>query len=123
MRTARLHEALQWFALLGGALAWATQFVLGFWIAASRCYPANAGWRVPEKAFYTAATAPAALVALLAEAAAVWLYLQLRDHDSTPPGGRHVFFAYASIAGNVLFLALILLEGIGVLYHLGCVQA
>ena len=123
MRTARLHEALQWFALLGGALAWATQFVLAFWIAASRCYPANAGWRTPERAFYMAATVPTALVALLAEAAAVWLYLQLRDHDSTPPGGRHVFFAYASIAGNVLFLALILLGGIGVLYHLSCVQA
>ncbi len=123
MRAVRLHEVLQWFALLGGALAWAAQFVLAFWIAASRCSPANAGWHTPEQTFYVAATAPAALVALLAEAAAVWLYLQLRDHDGTPPGGRHVFFAYASIAGNALFLALILLEGIGVLYHLGCVQA
>ena len=119
----RSDEFLQWFGLLGGALAWATQFVLGFWIAASRCYPANAGWHVPEQTFYMIATAPTALVALLALASSVVLYLRLQDHDNEPPGGRHVFFAYASIAGNVLFLALILLEGIGVLYHLSCHQA
>ena len=123
VRTRRLDEALQWFGLLAGAIAWAVQFVLGFWIAQSRCGPANATWRVTQDAYYIAATAAAALVALLALGASSWLYLRLRDHDNTPPGGRHVFFAYASIAGNVLFLALILLTGVGVLYHGACVQS
>ncbi len=123
MRVNRLHEGLQWFALLGGALAWAVQFVLAFWIAASRCYPANGGWRVPEEPYYMAITAPTALVCLLALGSAVWLYLRLRHHDNEPPAGRHVFFAYASIMANTLFLALTLLRGIGVLYHLSCHQA
>lgn len=123
MRVNRLHETLQWFALLGGALAWAVQFVLAFWIAASRCSPANGGWRVPEEPYYMVITAPTALVCLLALGSAVWLYLRLRHAGNEPPAGRHVFFAYASIMANTLFLALTLLGGIGVLYHLSCTQA
>ena len=66
-----------------------------------------------------------AAVTLVAEAAALTVFLATRDveEDDPPPLGRRHFFASAAALGNVLFLMIILLSGIGVIVHTPCHQA
>lgn len=123
MAAERAREALQWFGLLGGALAWVGQFVVGQGVTHAVCNVGGRGFGIDTRVWELTLTASAGAVALLAEAAAAWLFLELRRSGSEPPAGRQVFFAYASIAGNVLFLAVILLSGIASVYHLPCNQA
>lgn len=123
MRARALHEAVQWFALLGGALVWTGQFVIGMGMSFATCNVVGSQWSIDQTDWEIALTASAGFIALLALAASVWLYVRLRHVGSEPPAGRHVFFAYASIPANVLFLGIILLSGIMSLYHLPCNQA
>jgi len=44
-------------------------------------------------------------------------------HDAPGPEGRLHFFAVAALVGNVLFLMLVGLDGLGSLTHLPCVQS
>jgi hypothetical protein len=110
----RRAELLQWFGLLGGAAAWTVQHGTLFWLAVARCNPGGSrgldvtGWQI-------GVTVAAGLVALAAEAAAIVTALRTRSVDETDPPslGRIHFFALAAVAGNVLFLGAILLDGIG----------
>ncbi len=123
MRARPLHELLQWFGLLGAALAWSGQFVVGMGMSFATCNVVGNHWGIGQTTWEIALTAAAGSVAVLSEVAAVWLFVALRDHDNEPPGGRHVFFAYAAVPANLIFLALILSTGVMSLYHLPCRQA
>lgn len=130
MRVNRLHEFLQWFGLLGAALAWTGEHVVGIGISIAACN--RIGTLAPHEigpnfgfggsVWELALLVAAAVVAVFAEVAAVYLLVVLRDHDNEPPGGRHVFFAYAAVPGNLVFLGLILADGIMSLYQFPCVQ-
>jgi hypothetical protein len=116
-------ELLQWFGLLGAALTWTGQLVLGYGVTVGHCNPANLGgsldtWQI----VLMAAGGP---IVLAAEAAAIAVFLETRDagHDGAPPDGRRHFFASAAVVGNVLFLIIILLSGVGALANSGCGQA
>jgi hypothetical protein len=131
MRANRLNEFLQWFGLLGAALAWTGQHVVGLGLTFAACN------RMPEMApnevgphfgiggavWEMALTGSAAFVAVLAEAAAIWLFVRLRSHDNEPPGGRHIFFAYAAVPANLIFLGIILSSGVMSTFKFPCVQA
>ena len=117
------REALQWFGLLGAALAWTGQFVVGQGMTYAVCGVVGSRWGIGTMVWQMTLTASAGLVAVLAEVAAVWLFLDVRMRDNEPPGGRWVFFAYAAVPANVVFLALILLTGIAAVYHVPCVQS
>jgi len=121
----RRLEALQWFGLFGGALAWTAQFVVGYGIGQAQCSAAASAFGIAPKAWQAAACAAAALVAVLAEAAAVAVVRATRDteYEGTPPGGRRRFFALASTAANLLFLAIILNTGLASLHHFPCRQS
>ena len=70
-------------------------------------------------------TAAGATIALLAEAAAVTVFLDARETDEygPPPWGRRHLLAVAAMVGNLLFFVAILLNGVGVLSHSSCVQS
>ena len=123
MRANPLHEFLQWFGLLGAALAWTGQFVVGMGMSFATCNVAGQHWGIDQTSWEIALTAAAATIAVLSEAAAVWLFVLLKEHGNEPPGGRHVFFAYAAVPANLIFLAIILGTGVMSLYHLPCRQA
>jgi hypothetical protein len=123
MQRDALREGLQWFALLGAALAWTGQFVVGQGMTYATCNVVGAHWGIGTTVWQMTLTASAGLVAVLAELAAVWLFLDLRAQDNEPPAGRWVFFAYAAVPANVIFLAIILLTGIAAVYHVPCVQS
>jgi hypothetical protein len=121
----RRLEALQWFSLLGGALAWAGQLVVGYGIGEALCSPGGNRLGIGGTVWEASLTAAAGLVALLALAAALAVVAatQETDHDGAPPDGRRRFFALAAVAGNVLFLVLVLSTGLVSLYQLPCLQS
>jgi hypothetical protein len=115
-------ELLQWFGLLGAALAWAGHFVVGYGVTVARCNPARLGVAVDTWEIVLMAIGGA--IVLAAESAAVSVFLETREagYDGPPPDGRRHFFASAAVVGNVLFLGIILLSGLGALSNSGCGQ-
>lgn len=115
-------ELVQWFALFGGALAWATQHVVGFGVSEAACNAAGRQWGLDPATVQT-------LIAVLAGAVviAAWLaaYLAFREtrtvaKDAAGPYGRIHFFAQAALLGNVLFFVIVVLDGASTVFHLPC---
>ena len=125
LHTDRGQEFLQWFGLLGAPLAWAVQFVVGFGVTDARCSPGSARWGVAVDTWEISLMVAAGAVVLLAELAAVSLYLTTRGvpYDGAPPVARRHFFVTASSLGNILFLAVVLMSGIAAVYHTPCGQS
>lgn len=117
---------LQWLGLFVGAGAWWTQHLAGYSLTVVRCgegYPhtpfgfSNAYWQVLLMAVAVA-------VILAAEAASALVLRQTSDasYESPPAIGRVRFFSIASATANVIFLFIVLLDGVASLVHTGCVQ-
>jgi hypothetical protein len=121
-RQHRAAEFLQWFGLLGAALVWTAQLVIGFGVTVAACSAAGAGWRIDVDAWQIALMTVGVSLALLSEAAALSVFLGTREleHDDPAPLGRRHFFAAAAVIGNFLFVVAILLSGIGVIYNTPC---
>ena len=121
----RRLEALQWFALFGGAFAWTAHFVLGFGFAQAACSPARSrlgvGTTVPQLALTVGASVVISLAALAALAVAA--ATSGSAHDGVPPDGRRRFFALGALAANVLFLAIVLNTGLLATHHFPCRQS
>ena len=124
MRVARA-ESLQWFGLFAAALIWTAQLVIGFGLTVARCGAAGAEWGIDLHTWELVLMAIGIVVTLSAEGAALTVFLSTREleHDDPPPLGRRHFFASAAALGNVLFLVIILLSGIGVIVQSPCHQA
>ena len=112
-------ELLQWYALLGGPLAWATQHVVGYFVSDGACSVAH----IPAPAAFEVAIAVVAGAAVLAaEGAALLVFRETRGvpEDAPGPFGRLRFFAEAALLGNVLFFVIVVLDGVSTVYHLPC---
>jgi hypothetical protein len=118
-------ELLQWFALFGGPLAWTVQHVVGYGIADAGCSAVGTQWDFHTAALQIALSTATGVVVLAAEAAAFVVFRQTRDVDQYAPGpnGRIRFLAQAALLGNVLFFVIVVLDGVGTVYHLPCHQA
>jgi hypothetical protein len=118
----RFAELASWFGLIGAAVAWAFQLVVGFGATIAACSPAGQVWGVDVDAWEIGLMVGGGLIVLLAEAAAIYVFAETRAlyHEDPPPWGRRHFFASAAVLGNVLFLVIILLSGIGAIYLQGC---
>ena len=118
-------EFLQWFALFAGPLAWATQHVVSYGVSDAGCRVAGRKWDLPTATLQVVVAVAAALVVLAAGTAAFLAYRETQEvgKDAPGPAGRIHFFAQAALLGNVLFLALVVLDGFGTVYHLPCSQA
>jgi hypothetical protein len=113
-------ETLQWFGLLAGPAAFAVEHVVGVEAALADCNPARLD--VPVHWLQLAATVVAALVVVAGEAAALGAYRATKDvgWEDEPPLGRIRFLATASLAIGPLFLALVLLGGLGAVFRGTC---
>jgi hypothetical protein len=122
-RVVRL-ELFQWYGLLGAAIAWTVQLVLGYGVTVARC-STGGDFGLAVDTWEILLIVVAGTFALLGEAAAIAVFLATRtlEHDDPPPDGRRHFFASAAVVGNVLFLMIILLSGIGLLAHSPCHQS
>ena len=118
----RAAEFFTWFGLLGAALAWAVQLVVGFGATLAHCSPAGRVWGFDIDALEIALMVGGGIVVLLAEAAAIYVFTETSElhHEDPPPWGRRHFFASAAMIGNALFLVAILLSGLGAIYLQEC---
>jgi hypothetical protein len=118
-------ELFQWYALLGGALAWAGQHVLLYFVSVAGCSTAVGHWHVNIGLWQVIISLAALAGVVVSELAAYRVYRQTEDvdKDAAGPDGRLHFFAQAALLGNVLFLMLVLLDAGGGLAHLDCQMA
>jgi hypothetical protein len=116
----RSLEALVWFGALGGAAAWTVQLVAGAELEENHCTRAGLRYSIHTPTWEAALTAVCAAVAIAAGVAALLAYRRTRHGGDRR--GRIGFMATSGMLANVLFLALILLGGIGASVLDPCVQ-
>jgi hypothetical protein len=120
-------SALMWVGLLAAPAAWAVQHVTGIELQSSRCHDNAAGpaWGVPVDALTIAVTAAAAAIAVMGELAALaaWRSAREADDDDAPPAGRIHFLGIVGITISPLFLAIIVMSGLGSVFLPTCVQS
>jgi hypothetical protein len=111
-RSSPLSRTALWFALLGPPLAWATQLVVGYGVEEADCGKAGAHWSLHVTAWEAALLGLCGVVgaAGLGAAVALWRGSERQEPD---PRGRIAFLAVSALLIDGLFLALILLTGIG----------
>ena len=114
-------EAVVWFGAAGGAVAWTAQLILGAESEETHCTPAGLRWGIDAKTYVVAVTAGAAAVTLAALLASLYVLREAR-RDGADRRGRIEFMAATGALADVLFLALILLGGLGATALGTCVQ-
>jgi hypothetical protein len=113
-----------WFGVLGGPLAWGTQFVINLFFSFAQCNAPVGRWDLPVQALQIALSAAAIAIGLLSTAVALWLYLytyqfkhvaeaERRGEGSAPPTGRLNFLAVVGLTVNFLALTIMIMTGIG----------
>jgi hypothetical protein len=132
--TLRQLSVVQWVGVVVAPLAWTGQHIVGYGVGQARC-EVGVGWGIGFDTWQLAIMAAAAVLVLISEAAAVTVFLATRDAnygDGPPEQGRwggvvpytrlH-FFAMTAMVANVLFLAIILLDGLAATFDALCVQS
>lgn len=117
-------NALVWFGVLGGAGAWAVQFVVNLAFTFAQCDAPSGRWQLPVHGFEIGLSAAAVAVGIAATGVSLRLYRRTFriDHiaeaerqgkGSPPPTGRINFLAMVGLTVNFLALAIIVMTGIG----------
>ena len=111
-RASALTRATLWFALLGPPLAWTGQLIVGYGVEEADCGKAGEHWSLHVTAWEAALLGLCGAVgaAGLAAAVALWRGSERQEPD---PRGRIAFLAVSALLIDGLFLALIVLTGIG----------
>ena len=120
----RRLEILQWVGLLAGALVWTGQHVVGYGITEAECSRGGMHWGITNDVWQGVLLGAAALLVLAAEAAAVAVVYRTREssYESPPASGRIRFFAIAAVAANLIFLTIMLLDGLAAIFNIACRQ-
>jgi len=115
---------LLWFGVAGSPAAWVLMFLTGFAFDLAQCNEAGRAWRLPVDGWTIAATAFGVAVAVLSLVAAVAAYRAVREaEDDELPGSRIKFMAICGITMAPLFLAIILMSGLGATSLAECHQS
>ena len=124
MKRMRRVEVLQWLGLFVAPLAWFGQHLIGQAVSQASCDRVNAAWSISNDAWQIVLLVVACSLILLSEAAAVTAFLGTRDgsYEEPPPLGRMQLIAIAAMTTNVLYLAIVLLDGIASIVNVGCAQ-
>jgi len=132
--TLRQLSIVQWVGVVVAPLAWTGQHVVGYGVGQARC-EVGASWGIGFDTWQLAILAAAGLLVLISEAAAVTVFLATREANygdgpaedgrwgGAVPYTRLHFFAMAAMVANVLFLAVILMDGLGSVFDSLCVQS
>jgi hypothetical protein len=121
--TLRQLGVVQWIGVVVAPLAWTGQHVVGYGVGEARC-DVGASWGIAFDTWQLALTAATVLLILISEAAAVFVFLATRDTNygdgpagegrwgGRTPYARLHFFATTAMVANVLFLAIVLMDGL-----------
>jgi hypothetical protein len=133
--TLRQLSVVQWIGVMVAPLAWTGQHVVGYGVGEARCNVAGMHWGIHYDTWQLAILAAAGLLVVVSEAAAVRVFLATREtnYGDGPPGegrwggatpySRLHFFATAAMVANVLFLAMVLMDGLASVFDSLCVQS
>ncbi len=118
---APVGNLLVWYGVLGAPVAWALAHLVGVGATDAGCSPIGVpgsidGWALGILVI-------AGLAAAGAEVAAILTFLATRESGEELPASRIHFLAVIGMMLGVLFLALILMAGIGALFLPECVQS
>jgi hypothetical protein len=113
---------LQWFGLFGAAGVWVAQHGIGQGVAEVSCSAGGRHWGISNDAYQIGLMIAGGIVVLAAEAAAVVVFRATSDasYHSPPSVGRIRFIAIATMATNLIFLMIILLDGIASIVNATC---
>jgi hypothetical protein len=116
---------LLWFGVVGAPLSWVAQFGFNYWLTEADCSVAGTRWGIALNAWVIGATLVSAAVALAAGLTSLLLFraTSAADHDTPPPPGRTHFLATVGIAITPLFLAIIVMNGVGATILPDCHQS
>jgi len=114
---------LQWLGLGLGGIAWFSYHLLGYFLTEGSCD--SAGFSIDHDLWQGVLMSVAAALVLGAGAAAVAVLLETRgtSYEAEAPSGRIRFFAMAAATANLLFLMIVLLDGLGAIFNVACTQA
>lgn len=109
------RSPILWYAVLGAPAAWAAQFAISYWVTEAKCSIAGERWGISVDTWVIVLTVLAVAIATGGGLVALGLFRATADDDleGAPPGGRSRFFAAVGLAVTPIFLAIILLNGIG----------
>jgi len=120
-------SVLLWLGLLGAPAAWTVQFLIGYWLSEIRCSAGGNG-ALAVDGWTIATTVAAAVLAVIAELAAITTFRRTRDvrgvggAEEPPPKGRVHFLATVGIVIAPLFFLIIVMSGVGVAVLEDCRQ-
>jgi hypothetical protein len=121
--TLRQVSVVQWIGVVVAPLAWTAQHVVGYGVGQARC-EVGAAWGIGFDTWQLALLAATVFLILVSEGAAVLVFLATREvnYGDGPPGegrwggrtpyARLHFFATTAMVANVLFLAMVLMDGL-----------
>lgn len=120
----RRVELLMWAGILLAPAAWTVQHVLSYGVSEAHCDPAGRQWGVPYDVWVVSTAAVAIALAAGGLVASVAAYRAVRDADvdDDPPPGRVWLMSVCGLVISPLFIAMILLSGIGSLLLAHCHQ-
>ena len=112
--TDRRASLLMWVGVWAAPVAWALQHAAGVLLGIAQCGPNGARWHIQLTTLNVVVAAVAALVAIGGIVAAILAFRGTTDRsDAPPPGSRIHFMAAMALAIGPLFLAIIVLNGLG----------
>ncbi len=112
-------NALAWFGVSGGPVAWALQYIFGAQLVLARCESPDARFQLPATAWAIALAALACAVSVLGELSAIAVFRATRADDEGQRGqrvaeGRLHFLAAVGMTVNPLALAICAMVAVGV---------
>jgi hypothetical protein len=117
-------EVLLWLGLFGAPAAWTVQHIVGYGLTEASCQEAGQSvWHVPLDAWTIVVTGVTLAVALAGAAAGIATMRRTRDAGTEPPGARIRFLATVSLTTTPLFIAIMLMTGLGTLFTTACRQS
>jgi hypothetical protein len=119
--TAKRLNVAQWIGVVAPPLVWAGQHVVGSGAAQAMCGAGGRGLGITNEAWQLSIVGAAVVLILLAEAAAVAVFVATRGEDAEK--SRLHFMATGAMIANALFLAIVLLSGLTSGLESGCVQS
>ena len=124
MNVRRLSQ-LQWFGILVGGPVWFAEYLAATGESQAACNPASGRWGLPHDTIELVLMIVGALAVLASLLASAFVFRETYDveeQDAAPLGRIH-FFSAAAIAGNLIFLIIILETGIATIVNGLCHQA
>jgi hypothetical protein len=130
----RRLSIVQWIGVVVAPLAWTGQHVVGYGVGQARC-EVGAAWDIGFDTWQIAIVVAACLLILISEAAAITVFVATRDANygdgpagegrwgGAVPHTRIHFFATAAMVANILFLTVVLLDGLASVFNSLCVQS